>query len=156
MKTLSRRVALVVVLAAVALVAQDGWVTYSSQKYGFSMLVPQGTKMVDREFGRGWAGAYGSHEGVEFVGIAKMGRESEEDIIKFGVEYTGIDEKHWSVVDQGHGYKTYMAEDGDKAILAAVGVGSKASFLLFLKTTESDMHKNKAAYEKWYEGVRIN
>lgn len=152
----SRCLVLVLVLAAVALLAQDGWVKYSSEKYGFSMLVPRGTRMADKEFGGGWAGAYGNHEGVEFVGIAKMGKEEEEDIVKFGIRYTGIAESHWSKVDQGHGYKVYEAEEGDHVIVAAVGVGSKASFLLFLKTTESDMNKNKADYQKWYRSVEIN
>src|SRR5258706_11027119 len=134
MSALGKKLAFVLVFAAVVLVAQDGWVKYSSSKYGFSMLVPEGTKMSDKEFGGGWAGAYGAHDGVEFVGIAKMGKEDEKDIIDFGIKYTGIPEAHWTKVDQGRGYKVYEAEDGDHTILAAVGVGSKASFLLFLKT----------------------
>src|SRR5712671_3975119 len=137
MTAIGKKLTVVLVLAAAALAAQEGWVKYSSSKYGFSMLVPEGTKMADKEFGGGWAGAYGKHEDVEFVGIAKMGKEDEKDIINFGIKYTGIAESKWSKVDQGHGYKVYEAEDGDHVVIAAVGVGSKASFLLLLKTTVS-------------------
>ena len=101
MTALSKKLALVLLLAAGVLVGQDGWVKYSSSKYGFSMLVPEGTRMSDKEFGGGWAGAYGKHEDVEFAGIAKMGKEEEKDIIAFGIRYTGIPESHWSKVDQG-------------------------------------------------------
>ncbi len=138
-----------------ALMAQGGWTTYSSEKYGFSMLIPQGTRMADKEFGNGWAGAYGNHEGVEFSGIAKLEIAEEKDIIRFGVQHTGIGEDHWDLVDQGQDFKVYKAQDGNKVLLAAVVVGTKAGFLLFLKTTDGDLKQHKADYEKWYKSVKI-
>src|SRR6185295_19866005 len=156
MRILRPNLLLAVGITAATLFAQSGWTSYSSQKYGFSMLVPQGTEMEDKEFGGGWAGAYGNHEGVEFFGIAKLGRESEKDIIQFGVEWSGVEEKHWTQIDQGKGYKVYKAEAGDHVLLAAVAIGSKASFLLFLKTTRSDMNRYKADYQKWYQSVEVH
>ncbi len=151
-----RRLLLAAGLTAIALVAQNGWTNYTSTKYGFSMLIPQGTEMEEKEWGAGWAGAYGAHDGVEFAGIAKSGREAEKDIIQFGIEHTGIGERHWTMVDQGSGFKVYRAEDGDHVLFACVAVGSKASFLLFLKTTKSDMNQHRAQYEKWYQSARLN
>src|SRR3982751_1624908 len=104
MRILNRRLLLVAGITAVTMFAQSGWTSYSSQKYGFSMQIPQGTHMEDKEFAGGWAGAYGEHEGVEFHGIAKLGKHAEKDIVEFGVEYSGIEEKYWTLVDQGKGY----------------------------------------------------
>ncbi len=138
-----------------ALMAQGGWTTYSSAKHGFSMLIPQGTRMADKEYGDGWAGANGNHDGVEFHGVAKLGIAAEADIVRFGVQYTGIGEDHWDMVDQGRDFKVYKARQGDKAVLAAVVVGTKAGFLLFLRTTDADLNEHKTDYEKWYKSVKI-
>ena len=62
MKAINKKVALVLMLAAVALAAQEGWVKYSSSKYGFSMLVPEGSMV--RPAGKGGAS--------EIIGVAPV------------------------------------------------------------------------------------
>ncbi|MFN7934987.1 MAG: hypothetical protein U0R19_16775 [Bryobacteraceae bacterium] len=155
MTNITRRVLLALACGASALTAQDGWTRYTSSDYGFSMLIPQGTKIEEREWGRGWAGVRCTYDGVIFTGIGKLGRESERDIVQFGIEATGIAERYWTQIDKGKGYKVYRAEAGDEVLLAAIGFGSKASFLLFLKTTKSDMRQHQADYQTWYESVEI-
>ena len=156
MTIFTKRMVLALVFSVCALFAQEGWTRYSSSDYGFSMLIPHGTKVEEREWGGGWAGVRCTYDGVIFTGIGKLGKESEKDIIRFGIEATGIAEKYWTMVDQGKGYKVYRAEAGDEVLLASVGVGSKASFLLFLKTTKSDMNQHQADYRTWYQSVEIH
>jgi len=145
--------------ATVALFAEKGWENYSAHDHGYSMLIPSGTSMSEKEWEHGWAGAHGEHEGVEFAGIAKSGSESEADISKFGVDAIGIAQSHWTMIDHGAGngfkwYKVYEATDGTHVVYAGIGVGSKSSFLLFLKTTTADVAKHKADYVKWYKSLK--
>ena len=153
---ITRRLGIALAFGACVLVAQEGWTRYASSDYGFSMLIPQGSKIEEREWSNGWAGVRCTHDGVIFTGIGKMGKEAEKDIVRFGIEATGIAEKYWTMVDQGKNYKVYRAEAGDEALFAAVGVGSKASFILFLKTTKSDIRQHQSDYKTWYESVEIH
>ena len=156
MKRLTLSLLVAVSFCMGVLSADDGWTTYSSRKYGFSMLIPKGTAMMDKEFGGGWAGAYGEHEGVIFEGITKLGKATHGEIVEFGIRNTGVAESRWSKVDSGDGWTVYAVEKGENVLLASVVVGSKAGFLLFLKTTKSDIHAHKADYEKWYKSVKID
>src|SRR5687768_15436016 len=87
------------VLSASAL-ASD-WKYYETEKYGFSMLVPAGAKLATREWGGGWGGMSGSHEGVRFDGQAKLGaKESNEDIEQYALKLIGVPANAWVKVDQ--------------------------------------------------------
>ena len=69
-------------ISAVAL-ASD-WKAYDARAYGFSMLVPTGVNVRERESGGGWGGMYAEFEGVKLYGLAKLGaKESDEDIEKW-------------------------------------------------------------------------
>src|SRR5690349_6346641 len=101
MKIFTKRMLFALAFSACALFAQEGWTRYKSPDYGFSMLIPKGARVEEREWGGGWAGVRCTYDGVIFTGIGKLGRESERDIIRFGIEATGIAEKYWTQIDQG-------------------------------------------------------
>jgi hypothetical protein len=154
------------VIAALAVpvsASGDDFRTYEASEHGFTMSIPAGAKVVERERPGGWGGIYVRHDGVEFYGLAKLGKQHDEDeIARFAVKETGIPESRWKAVHSGKGehgwkwYKIYRADQGDKVVFGASGVGPKGSYLLFVRTTKSDFSAHEAAYEKWVESIRLH
>ena len=152
-----------VAVSLVAIAADAGdWVEYRSDYYGFSMKVPTGTRLVEKESNDGWGFLYAEHEGVEVFAWAKLGTQATpEEIERFGVRVSGIADRHWKIVNRGMNqngwrwFRTAEATDGRTLIIADYGTGPKGSYLLFLKTTEEDYAKYKADYITWYESVRL-
>lgn len=151
-------------IAAPGALAQDGdgWETYYANDYGFSMLVPAGTRLETKEWPGGWAGLYGEHEGVAVIGVARLGEwASAEEIERFGVEVTGIPDEKWTEIDRGEGhgwkwYRTVKATQGSKLVFGGYGTGPKGSYLLLLVTTPSDFNEYRADYDTWYESIRLH
>jgi len=149
-------------LCAVAQFAAADWKYYEAKKYGFSMLVPEGTKMAERELGGGWGQLWGNSEGVKLYGLAKLGaKESDADIEKFAVKTIGIPAGQWKMIDSGSArgferYKTFEAVSGPKLYFGGYGVGKKGNYLLYLETTVNDYNEHKADYKKWYESIRLD
>ena len=165
MKQLLRGMAIGLALIAVASIgraADDGWVKYEAKDYGFSMLVPEGTKFAEKEWGDGWGELHAESDGVHLYGLAKKGAPATpEEIEKVGVKLTGIPSSAWTQLKEGKNaggwiwYRTVVASKGGKLIIGDYGAGKKASYLLILETTESDYKENKADYVKWYESIQI-
>lgn len=154
--------AFVSMIVAGTMVADEGWTRYSAPDYGFSMLVPAGTEIVEREWPGGWGGLYAEHEGVKLYALALLGDWSTpEEIEKFGIEVTGIGDKYWSLIDKGKNtagwrwYRTVKAEAGGRVVYGGYGVGEKGSYLLLLATTSADFKAYRSDYEHWYESVRL-
>jgi len=143
------------------MVAAD-WKYYEAKSYGYSMLVPEGSKMRDKEWGGGWGELWGESEGVKLHGLAKLGaKESDGDIEKFAVRTIGIPAGEWKMVDSGSSrgferYKTFEAVRGAKLYFGGYGVGKKGNYLLYLETTVDDYQAHKADYMKWYESIRLD
>jgi hypothetical protein len=80
-------VAVALVIGGSAAASFDSeWATYRSDKYGFYMLTPPGTRFVEREYGGGWGTLEGSYESIRFLAYGKLGeRATPEDIERFGV-----------------------------------------------------------------------
>ncbi|MGE4071002.1 MAG: hypothetical protein AB7E72_07490 [Lysobacterales bacterium] len=139
----------------------EEWSVYESSDYGFSMLVPSGTKLETKEFGGGWGGLRGASEGVNLVAVAKLGpAEPAADIEAFGVQVTGIPKSNWELIDggSGHGWdwhKTVIARQGNEVYFGGYGVGSRGSYLILLKTTQADFISYRADYDDWYDSVRL-
>jgi hypothetical protein len=141
----------------------EGWESYVAKDYGFSMLVPEGTRFVEREFAGGWGELWAEHEGVKFYALAKLGEQATpEEIEKVGVQLTGIPNSAWKTINEGENqagwiwFRTVEASQGGKLILGDYGTGKRGSYLLILETTESDYREYKADYEKWYASIRLN
>lgn len=140
---------------------EEDWKVYEAEKYGFKMLVPAGAKLEDKEFGDGWGGLHGKHEGVELVGVSHKSTATPEEIEKFGVSATKIASEHWKKIDEGkdhQGFKwwrAYLVHDGDVAVVAMLGSGSKASYLLFLKTTWDEYEAAKDDFKHWYNTIEV-
>lgn len=139
------------------------WKYYEAKSYGFSMLVPAGVEVREREWGGGWGGANASFEGVKLHGLARLGaRESDADIERFAVQTIGIPASEWTMIDSGTGqrgwmrYKTFRATSGSKLYFGGYGVGAKGNYLLYLETTTADYNEHKADYIKWYESIRLD
>jgi len=151
-----------VLLAATAVLADD-WSEYRSDEYGFSMKIPAGATFEEKEAADGWGFLHAESEGVEFFALAKLGTQATaEEIEKVGVKISGIDGKHWKVIDKGESrngwkwWRTVEASDGHTLVFAGYGTGPKGSYLCFLKTTEEDYKAHQAHYKQWYESVKLH
>ncbi|WP_141102002.1 hypothetical protein [Oceanicola sp. 22II-s10i] len=140
----------------------QGWRTYSAPDYGFSMLVPDDTKITTKEFGSGWGGLVGDSDGVRVIGIAKLGAPEEaREIEAFGVDVTGIPAGRWTQIDSGSGqgwswYRTVRAQDGGRLVFGGYGVGKRGSYLLILITTPEVFNAYRPDFDKWYNSIRLN
>ncbi len=150
-----------VVLAAQATVASD-WKHYEAKSYGFSMLVPSGVAVREREWGGGWGGINAEFEGVRLYGLAKLGaKATDAEIERFAVQTIGIPAGEWTMVDSGANqrgwgrYKTFRAIKGAKLYFGGYGVGPKGNYLLYLETTPADYKEHEGDYNKWYESIRL-
>ena len=149
-------------LCLVAQVAAADWKYYEAKSYGYSMLIPEGTRMKDKEWGGGWGELWGDSEGVKFHGLAKLGaKETNADIEKFAVKTIGIPAAEWKMIDSGANrgferYKTFEAVRGSKLYFGGYGVGKKGNYLLYLETTVQDYDAHKGDYKKWYESIRLD
>jgi hypothetical protein len=142
--------------------AATGWKHYEAKSYAYSMLVPVGVAMKEREWGGGWGGLTADFEGVKLNGLAKLGaKESDAEIEKFAVRTIGIPAREWTRVDSGEHqqgwerYRTFQATRGAKLYFGGYGVGRQGNYLLFLETTVADFNAHKADYMKWYESIRL-
>ena len=150
----------ILVLMSTAVRAED-WTKFSADDYGYSMLVPAGTKMVEKTWSDGWGGLSGDSDGVSVIGVAKLGApETAEEIEKFGVQVTGIPTSGWSEVDSGKGngwtwFKTVTATKGSTVYYGGYGVGSRGSYLIIIKTTTEDFASYRADYDAWYASIKL-
>lgn len=140
--------------------AGRNWELYRSKDYGFSMLIPEGAKVTERERD-GWGVLRIEFEGLDFLGIARLGEEAcAEDLERAGVALTGIEA--WERKDRGEHrcgwkwYRTVRATCQDRLWLGGYGVGRKGSYLLVLRTTEEDVRKHGADYARWYRSVVLD
>lgn len=148
-------------LTATAVAA--GWAIYEAKAYGFSMLIPSGTPVKEREWPGGWGGLTAQHDGVNLFGLAKLGAQpTDAEIEKFAVQTIGIPASEWTKVDQGRNsngwnrYRTFEATKGAKLVFGAYGVGSKGAYLLYLETTPADFNAYRADYNAWYNSIRLH
>ena len=159
---LSTRLIVATLLGLAAQFAAADWKLYEAKDYGFSMLIPEGTKMASKELGGGWGQLWGNSEGVKLYGMAKLGaKESNADIEKYAVKTIGIPANEWKLIDAGRGNgfersKTFEAVRGSKLYFGAYGVGPKGNYLLYLETTVQDYNDHKADYLKWYQSIKVN
>lgn len=151
-----------IAVSTVISLAEEGWETYEAKEYGFSMLIPEGTEMVTKEWSDGWGGLLGTYDGVSVFGAAKLGaQENAEAIEKFAVTLTGIPDSEWTEIDKGSGdgwtwYSTVQAKQGDKHVFGGYGVGPKGSYLLILVTTPADFEEYREDYDKWYNSIQLH
>jgi hypothetical protein len=157
------RLAAVAALLVFSQWAQADWKYYEAKGYGFSMLVPTGTKMTEKEWGGGWGELWGNADGVKLHGLAKLGaKESDADIEKYAVKVIGIPAGEWKKIDSGANqrgferYRTFEAMRGPKLYFGGYGVGKRGNYLLFVETTVEDYNEHKADYSKWYESIRLD
>ncbi len=142
--------------------AQDGWVTYVAEDYGFSMLMPEGTTFVEKEYGDGWGELFAESDGVKFYGLAKLGEQATpEEIERVGVKLTGIPAQYWKQINEGKNesgwnwYRTVEASNKGVLVLGDYGTGKMGSYLLILVTTVSDYEEYESDYEAWYRSIRL-
>jgi hypothetical protein len=153
---------LVLMALGAQLALAAGWVVLKDDKYGFAMLMPQGTRTSSREWKGGWGGGYAKYGVTEFFGIAKLGvQASPNDIESFAIQASGIPGPSWTKVDEGKGmngwkwYRTYKAQDDTHVVFAVLGTGRRGSYCIFLKTTIADFNQGQAAYEQWYQSLTL-
>lgn len=161
MNPLSKWLLVLCLMLPAALWAGD-WQDFRADDYGYSMLIPAGTKMETRQFGAGWGGLRGESQGVKVVGVAKLGpAEPAAEIERFGAEVTGIPASAWEIIDDGSGhgwtwYKTVTARSGNRQLYGGYGVGSRGSYLILLETTPGDFAEYRSDYDHWYESIKLH
>jgi hypothetical protein len=160
MRVLPRLAAAALLCTAAQFAAAD-WHSWDSPSYGYSMLVPDGTKMTTKELGGGWGQAWGDSDGVKFYGLAKLGaKESDAEIEKYAVKLIGIPASKWKMIDSGSGrgferYRTFESVSGNKLYFGGYGVGRQGNYLLYVETTVDDYDAHKADYKKWYDSIKV-
>ena len=149
-------------LLSTAVVSASDWRQYEAKAYGFSMLVPDGAAVRERESSGGWGGMNASFEGVKVHGLARLGtKENDADIERFAVQVIGIPASQWTMIDAGANqngwgrYRTFRAASGQKLYFGGYGVGPKGNYLMYLETTVSDYNEHKADFTRWYESIRL-
>ncbi len=142
--------------------AKGKWVKYEAPaKYGFSMLVPKGTRFKERSWFE-WGGVHANYWGVLLWGIARLGKyHTVKEIERFGVKVTGIPKAKWTQIHSGkktNGFKWFKsvhATKGKHLFVAVYGVGPKGSYLLVLRTTLKSWARDKPKYIKWYKSINV-
>ena len=152
---------LVMVIASGSVVA-EGWGTYRADEYGFSMLMPAGTRFVEREYGGGWAELFAEHEGVKVYALTRLGEfATAEEIEALGIQLTGIPDHYWRLINEGANqngwtwYRTVEASDGHTLVVGDYGTGTRGSYLIVLITSEADYRAYKSDYIDWYNSIRV-
>jgi hypothetical protein len=142
--------------------APKGWKMCKADDFAFRMIVPECTKLEEKEWEGGWAGMIADSEGVKFHGVGRLGEPAKaEDIEKVGMELTGTAKSDWTVIDKGEDrrgckwYCTAKTKKDGKLAFGGYGVGSKASYLMLLVTTEEDFKKHEREYRTWYASVLL-
>ena len=162
----TRQLSKVVLSAFLALLSAAvfaaGWTIYQAKPYGFSMLIPQGAKVTEHEWGGGWGGLSSQFEGVRLYGQAKLGaKESDDDIEKYALRVIGIPASAWTQIDSGRNqrgwerYRTFSARQGAKLVFGGYGVGRQGNYLLYIETTPEDFQQYRSDYDAWYASIRL-
>ncbi len=161
---MKRMLGLVVVLSLwSAAVSAAPWIVVKDDTYGFSMLMPKGTKTAAREFDDGWGGGYAKYGVTEFFGIAKLDVWAKmAEIEQFAIAASGIPGPYWTKLDEGKNnangwktYRTYRANSDTHVLFAVLGTGPRGSYCIFLRTTVDDFKSGEAAYVKWYNSLTV-
>jgi hypothetical protein len=162
-RSIKSRLAVTAAGLLLSLAALADWNYYQSKPYGFSMLVPAGTKVMTREWGGGWGGIHATVDGVKFYGLAKLGpKESDADIEAYAIRTIGVPAGAWTKVDENRNVRgwersyVFKANVGSRLLYGMYGVGPKGNYLLYLDTTPGDYMDHKKDYDKWYESIRLD
>jgi hypothetical protein len=138
------------------------WKQYHAKEYGYSMLIPSGAAIAERERAGGWGGFAATFEGVKVHGLAKLGPgESDADIERYAVRVIGIPASQWTLIDSGGNqrgwgrFKTFRATSGPNLYFGGYGVGPKGNYLIYVETTPADYEEHKADFNRWYESIRF-
>ena len=153
---------MLIVASPQATAKEHPWIKYEAKKYGFSMMVPKGTRFRGKEWKNGWGGLHANYWGVKLWGIAHLGKKhTAKEIETFALLVTGVPAKKWKLKDQGkekngwEWYKTWEARRGKAVFIGAYGVGPKGSYLLVLRTNKKSYARDKAAYLRWYKSLTV-
>lgn len=127
------------------------------------MLVPAGTRLVERQQYGGWGELWANDQGVKLFAMIKLGEQaSRNEIEKVGVRITGIPGDDWTTIGSGKNvagfnwYRTVKAVRNGKLLLGDYGTGKMGSYLLVLETTPSDFERYNADYKTWYQSIRLH
>lgn len=172
MNTLLTRISIALALAVVVCAAVPPsaaanspvvWEKYQARKYGFSMLVPVGIRLKEKQFGPRWGELTAKYGVVTLVALAKLGdKATPDEIERVGVKITNIPAAEWRVIGRGRNeggwlwWKTVTAERNGMRIIGDYGAGNKSSYLMLLITTEDDFRSDQANYKRWYQSIQLN
>src|SRR5258706_15585693 len=99
------------VLAFAGPASAEGWAAYKAEKFGFSMLIPEGTTFGEKELPGGWGALVAKMAPLTLRAIGKLGEPATPDEIQaFGVRFTKVAADHWKTIGEGKdskGWKWY-------------------------------------------------
>jgi hypothetical protein len=154
-------------IAALALAASaqaQGWSRFTSDRFGFAMLVAPGTRWEAHDFGSGWGGIRTKTGVVDFVAIVKLGYAARpKELGDAAVMLTRVPQAAWRQVDQGRNaggwnwWQTYEARNSStgRVLFTVLGTGRRGSYILFMETSQADFVANKSLYDKWYRSLTL-
>lgn len=149
-------------MAAPASAADDGWSTFHSDAFGFTMPHPDGMKLEGIRLGK-WGGLHGKMTGAEVWAVGLLGDpKPAEAIAGFGIAVTKIPAKYWVVVDAQEKkggwswFQVAVASNGKDVVWAKYGTGPKGSYLVLLKTTLSFSAKHGEQLRHFANGITLD
>jgi hypothetical protein len=138
------------------------WYPYEAKAYGFRMLIPEMTTLIERQHPNGWGTLRAVYRATEIHVYVKLGAEaSESEIEHFAWRVTRIPPENWKVVDKGKNakgfkwFRTTKTYAGYKVAFGIYGVCPRDSYMLLLYTDIDTFEDNKAEFMKWYNSIKV-
>ena len=150
-----------VCLLVPSLLARKGWYRYKTPRYGFQMMVPFETKLVNRTWPGGWTGVIGTYGDVKVYAMSKRGQiVSRKGLESLGLSITKSVEDKWEVIREGAGngwkwYCTVKASSEESVSFGSYGTDEHSSYLFIMTTSLNDFDSHREAYDYWYENVKL-
>ena len=162
MKTVAAMVAGLMLIAVNVSADTAQWREFKWKQFGIALQAPSQTAFVMRERDDGWGELHGSAGQAYFRIICKLDVQATEPQIQaYAEKEFGVSSKQWEIFDAGaetngwNWYKSFFATQTGEAFVAGYGTGTKGSYLVYLKTTETALDQNREAYKKWYHSIRL-
>lgn len=137
------------------------WKDFDSEKFGFSMRVPE-TMTIDAGALGEWGGLHGQLDFINLWGLAKLDSFPKvEEMRQFVIAQSKIPAIAWKKIDSGKDvrgftwFETWQAGNAKAVAYAIIGHGPKGAYALFLLTTPLSVAVSAKEYVAWYNSVQL-
>jgi len=159
---MKKRLAVALLLLLGMQAAAENWTVLHSEKFGFSMLTPQGAAWEGADWGNGWGGCRTQQGVYRFGALVRLGvNANSTELETAAVLLSQIPPANWRLVEQSqqvNGWtwrRTYRVQSGQELLYTVLGTGVRGSYVLFMQTTATDLLVNQDLYRQWFESLTL-